>query len=192
MLKSNVRRQPFALYNDPRPRAFTNELKYVDTAASSTGNAAGVWTKITLPPQGVTSVTRLADRAHIIRLEHQAYLTTGSTDMARVIIIQTKGLFTSAPATTDLLASASPISPYVYNARALYEVISDECHNMTANGDSGVVQIRKSYQMKIPDLQIISGATNVYDGQLYMLVINLTTGNVSNVHNFRLWFEDAN
>lgn len=185
---------PFAIYNDPRPVSLTNELKYVDTNIGfSLVLPAGSWTKFTNAAQGTTSTTRIGDRYQIVRIEMQAYFDLVNTnDFVRFIIVQTKGLFTTPPATTDLLAAATPSSHYTYNSRELYEVIFDKYFTMAAGADSAAIAMRKVIIPRIKDQKFVSGSNNPYNGQLYMLALVGGTANVNYQVNTRVWFEDSN
>ncbi len=183
----------YEAYIDPQPLMLSTELKYVDTTvASSAVPNTGVWLKVTLPPQGTTSVTRVADRAHIVRLEILGWLYANvNFEITRFIVIQTKGLFTSAPSVTDVLATASPTSHYAYNARELYEVLHDESIDQVPGGDSGSHKFRLSIKPRIPEMRFVPGSSNVYNGQLYVLFINAGSNSTQQM-NYRLWFEDSN
>jgi len=184
----------YSFLNDPRASTFSNELKYVDTIITpAVISSGGTWTKISMPPQGVTSVTRLADRCRILKVDHLSYFyATAQSDITRFIIIQVKGVQTAPPATTDLLVSASPISQYAYNARDLYEVIYDVTFSQSLTGDTIIGTHRMSHVPKIGSMKFIPGSTNVYNGQLYFMAISINNGNITNSHQFRVWFEDAN
>jgi hypothetical protein len=190
MVKS---KQHFAITNDPMGRMLQAELKYSDTTiAYGLANNSGTWTKFTQPPQGNTSIQRIGDRMHIVRHEFMMYFTLGSTnDFVRVIILQSKGIFTSPPAVTDLLVSVSPASLYVYNARESYEILYDNFFVLNTTGVSNLVK-RKVIMPIIPEQKFISGSTNVYNGQTYMLVICSDNSNVNYLANIRTWFEDSN
>jgi hypothetical protein len=161
--KSNMQKQSFARYNDPRPRLTTSELKYFDTtiAFNTAISTAGTWTKISMPSQGNTSASRVADRILGVRLEHLGYWTTTSIDTLRFIVLQTRGLFTTPPATTDLLVSASPFAAYTYNARVLYNIVHDEYLSLSANGDNAIRAVQQSISLREKDLRFISGSANV-------------------------------
>ncbi len=184
----------YAIYNDPVPIQSSSELKYVDTAIAlgTVVNNAGSWTKLSFPAQGTTSITRVADRARIVSLEFSSYINAVAQDALRFILIQTKGLFTSAPATTDLLATANILSPYAYNARDLYEILYDELLPLAPLTQWDPVLMRHSVTMRIPEMKFVPGSTNVYNGQIYLLQICSTGANVGAGHYFRLWFEDGN
>ena len=130
----------YDVYDDPRGFSLTNELKYTDTTVTyGFASSAGSWTKVSLPSQGTTSTTRVADRARLLKCEVGfQFNVAGNLDMVRVIALQTKGLFTSAPATTDVLAVAYPTSNYAYNARDLYEIIYDTLMPMSPQGDTAI------------------------------------------------------
>ena len=185
----------YAISNDPMPLTLTNELKYVDTTISyGLMSNAGSWTKLTNPSQGVTSTSRLGDRAALIRLELSGYYNVygGNADVIRMIILQTKGLFTSAPAVTDVLSAVQPVSNYVYNARDLYDIIHDEQFTMCPTGDTAIQQRRFSVKPRIRDMKFVSGSNNVYNGQIYLLFLCSNASNASYAMNIRAWFEDSN
>lgn len=180
-------------YDDPRSLSINSELKYTDTLISSFVSASGTWTKLTFPSQGVTSVTRVADRAHLMKIEMTGQIfTLGTFDSFRMIVLQTKGLFTSPPATTDVLASASPLAPYAYNARDLYEILYDDLISISQTGDTAINILRKAVKPKIKNLKFVPGSVNPYDGQVYVLTLCSTSANISHIINLRLWFEDGN
>ncbi len=169
-------------------------MKFVDTTvAYGAMSTTGSWTKISNPAQGTASNNRIGDRAYLVGLEGSLYLTNGgSNDMIRIIILQTKGLFTAAPALSDILVGTLPTSPYVYNARDLYEVVYDELFSSAPSSDSSSIVRRFMIKPKVHDQKYISGSSNVYNGQLYMLAFNTNTGNVSYTVSLRQWFEDSN
>jgi hypothetical protein len=169
-----------------------SELKYIDTSLSTTLTNTGVWTKISLPAQGNTAIQRIADRARIVNIEFNNVLYCGGIDHARIILIQTKGLFTTPPVTTDLLQYAAPTSPIAYNAANLYKVVFDKLITMVPGGDTQVRNITCNVRAVLPELRFISGSTNVYDGQLYLLYLCTTNANITSVGYFRTWFEDGN
>jgi hypothetical protein len=193
MVKSKMHNQSYARFNDPIPRLVSSELKYADTniALSTAISSAGSWTKLTFPAQGVTSITRVADRILGVRIEQTGYFTTTTVDTVRFIILQTRGLFTSAPATTDLLVSASPFAAYTYNSRQLYNIIHDEYFSLSANGDNAIRTHQKTYSLREKDLRFIPGSSNVYDGQVYIFAICINAGCL-NGQTFRFWYEDGN
>lgn len=191
MVKS--KRIQYDRYDDPHSLAVNNELKYTDTLISSFVSATGTWTKLAYPNQGNTSITRIADRAQLLKIELSGQLfTLGVQDAMRVIILQTKGLFTTPPATSDLLQSVSPLAHYAYNARDLYEVIYDDLISICPNGDSSLNIIRTAVRPHIRNMKFVPGSVNVYDGQIYVLTLCSTTANISHIINLRLWFEDGN
>ncbi len=170
-----------------------NELKFVDTQSLGSVTTTGLWTKITFPPQGLTSSDRVADRIVGLHLDLRGllYMTGAINDSARIIVLQTKGLYTTPPATTDVLVSSTPQSHYVYNARETYSIVWDSYFSMSPTGDSSSRKVEKSVHLKIPHLKFISGSTNVYSGQIYMLVLSGNNANISYLINTRLWYEDS-
>ncbi len=192
MTVTNVRGYP--IYQDPKVPMWSSELKYVDTSIPSGTSVSntGSWTKITLPPQGVTSVTRVADRIRLKGLQQCAYFNATAQDVVRFVIIQTKGLFTSPPATTDLLSSVDPLSPYTYNARDLYEVVFDEMILIGPLSATFPVGRREVLLPRISELKFVSGSSNVYNGQLYALALANNPANAGYHVQWRLWFEDTN
>ncbi len=177
--------------HEPNIPRWSSELKAVDTNITSNFSASGVWTKITYPNQGLTYQDRIADRCRIVGLEFIGQMNTSVLDVARIIVIQVKGLQTSPPATSDLLVSSYPTVPYVYNCNELFEILYDHTHSMTPNGDSNIVALHTMIKPKIPELRFISGSSNVYSGQMYILVLGI--GNtIARNFTFRLWFEDSN
>ncbi len=184
----------YDIYDDPKGFNLTNELKYTDTTISyGLASSAGSWTKLSLPSQGTTSTTRVADRAKLLKVECGFQFNVGGNlDMVRVVMLQTKGLFTSPPATTDLLSVAYPTAPYAYNARDLYEIVYDNLMPMSPQGDTAIRAFRVAIKPKIKGMKFVPGSVNVYDGQLYLLVIPATASNINYSANIRTWFEDGN
>jgi hypothetical protein len=200
MLKSNnknrldKRNNSVAIYDDPIPKMLSQELKYSDTAISIVSiPSTGSFTKLVLPAQGTTSVTRVADRAYITRIEFTAFRYSQTlNDGIRLVLFQTKGLQTSAPAVTDLFTAVTPYAPYAYNARDLYEIIYDSQASISLGGDSVVHFYRKSFTPRVTDMKFIPGSSNVYNGQLYFMAIAVNAGCSNLLGNFRIWFEDSN
>lgn len=177
---------------EPRGLNISSELKYSDTVVGGTVVNTGSWTKFNLPLQGTTSVTRVADRIRLRAIEQIGVLSTAALDYCRVIIIQTKGLFTTPPATSDLLTYTSPTSPIAYNASNLYHVVIDELHTLVPGSDTQAISHKRDLNPVISEQRFVPGSSNVYDGQLYLLYICITNANVSVDHRFRLWYEDGN
>ena len=180
------------VYQEPRGLNITSELKYVDTVVSGTVLNTGTWVKFTLPSQGTTSVTRIADRIRLRAIEQTGVNLAAAVDYNRLIIVQTKGLYTSAPATLDLLASVNPASPVAYNASNLYKIVLDEIHGMVPGGDTQVITHMRNIRPLITEQRFVPGSNNVYDGQLYLLYICAINSNITVNQNFRLWYEDGN
>lgn len=180
-------------FDDPKTLSINSELKYTDTQIQSYVSSTGTWTKLTFPSQGVTSITRVADRIFLAKVEMiGSVFTLGTQDTCRVIILQTKGLFTTPPATTDVLAAVSPLSHYAYNARDLYEILFDDLLSISPNGDSAINVIRSAVKLKIKNIKFVPGSVNPYDGQVYVLTLCSTSANISHTLNLRLWYEDGN
>ncbi len=180
-------------YSEPIPKPFSSEMKYTDTVigATSAVSNTGSWTKISLPAQGTTSVTRVADRIRSVGIEWKGYFNCTADDTLRIIAIQTKGVFTSPPATTDLLSTTSPFAPYAYNAKEQYVPIFDRLIPLSSQGDSKQTVIETHIKLSIKELRFIPASSNVYNGQIYFLAL-VTGATVTNGHIFRLWFEDTN
>lgn len=193
MGKSNNSRFVVKSYHEPIPKPFTSELKYVDTTigANSAVSNTGSWTKLSFPAQGTTSITRVADRIRGVSIEWRGYLNCTSDDTVRFIVLQTKGIFTSAPAVTDVLSSVSPFAPYAYNARNLYNIIHDNIFALSSEGDSRQTVLTKDVKLRETALYFVPGSTNVYSGQIYFLFLSVGT-TVTNGHIIRFWFEDSN
>ena len=177
---------------EPRGLNITSELKYVDTQIGGTVVNTGSWTKLNLPAQGTTSVTRVADRMRIRAIEQIGTLSASAVDYTRFIIVQTKGLFTTPPTTVDLLSYVSPTSPIAYNAHNLYKIVLDELHGLVPGGDSQVICHKRNIKPLITEQRFVPGSSNVYDGQLYILYICTTNATVTVNDWFRLWYEDGN
>lgn len=182
--KAEIPREPTTLH-------FSSELKYTDTAFNSSVGITGLWTKINFPTQGTTSTNRVADRCRIVGIEQISICYAAAVDYCRMIVIQTKGLFTSPPATTDLLQFVSPVSPLVYNSNDLYKVVVDKLFTLVPGGDSQVTKYIRTYPVLIPELRFVAGSSNVYDGQLYLLLLCINNQCSFNT-NFRMWYEDGN
>jgi len=181
----------FSAQNDPYVPSYSSELKFIDTNVSAVVSAGGTWTRINLPTQGNTASNRVADRARILCLEHIGQFNVSALDVLRLIIIQTKGINLIPPTTNDLLVSPYPVVPYVYNAREIYDVISDDVITMSPNGDTEIVAFKRSIKCKFSEMKFISGTSNVYSGQLYVLAISIG-GTMQQNNTYRLWFEDGN
>jgi len=194
-VKSGTSKLPFDTYDDPRPRIFSNELKYKDTANTIVGSNTGSVVTITNPTQGVGATNRLGDRAKILRIENLGvYLALSPTypqDFMRVILLQAKGL-TSTPAVTDVLTVASPYAPYVYNARDVFDIIDDKLYKTVYTADSSCQVIKEAYVPPIKEMKFKSGTNTVYNGQLYMIFVAGSNALSAYNSNVRVWFEDSN
>lgn len=181
------------ILNDPVPKMFSSELKAVSTYTNTGVTNAGVWTKINFPLQGTQSDERVADRVRAVTLEHIGSFTTSLADTLRIIVLQTKGYFTTVPTTSEVLLGASAGSPIVYNARELYEILADNYISMSPTGDSTVVTFRRYIKVKMPELKFKAGSADVYSGQIYVLAICLSgAGTMAQGNDYRLWYEDGN
>ncbi len=185
----------YSIRDDPNPIYLSQELKYRDTTWNLSTTNIGVVFPFTMPTQGVGSTQRLGDRATSVRLEvslTSQLNTSVNSDVIRFVIFQSKGLLTSAPAVTDLLEAVTPISPYLYNARDLYEIVHDDQRSYIAQGDSGIMTERYSLSLPIKDLKFQSTTTTLYSGQLWVLLLGIVPAGVNHVAHCRLWFEDSN
>lgn len=187
-----VKSSGLSILKEPRTSRFTSELKFVDTTVTSAVAVAGTWTKLGFPTQGSTSSTRVGDRCRIVAIEQIGIFFANALDYSRMIVLQTKGLFTSAPATTDVLQFAGPTSPIAYNASNLYNIVTDKFLTLVPGGDSQVSKVNKTYKVHIPELRFVPGSVNVYDGQVYILFITQNALTTSVNITFRLWYEDGN
>jgi len=181
---------------EPKTGIWSNELKYRDSGiVPSFIPNTGTVVQIDFPKQGITQSERVADRARLVDIERFSTfnLAPGNTnDVVRWIIFQVKGRVTFAPGPGDLLQYLTPTSPLAYNATELYEIISDKMFSMTNSGDSAISNSRANLSPRIPELRFISGGTDVYSGQLFQLTICYNANTVTELHNYRLWFEDTN
>jgi len=169
-------------------------MKFIDTQFIALTGGANI---LNLPIQGTTSNDRVGDIIQIenIQIDMHQHLVFGTTtpDHTRTIILQTKGLFGAVPpAVTDVLepigGGVAPWSPYVFNARELFEILYDSEITLSPTGDSNVVQRHAVVKPKIPRLRFELGGGIVYSGQLFLLQISWN-GTVVASQNIRVHFK---
>ncbi len=179
--------------DEPSISKWSPELKFVDTVNSTAPSAAGTWYLFNMPAQGVAQNQRIGDRARIRDvMVNMVLFSSGAADLARVLIIQEKGLSAATPTTAAILQTARPDSPLTYNATELYEVLYDEMIPTAQNSSLAVTERRLHLTPKIPDLRFQAGSTTLYSGQIYALAITYANLTTTIVINDRIWFEDTN
>ncbi len=185
---------PFQIFTEPMKTGI--ETKYKDTSITygSIPNT-GLVTAFSNPQQGNSSVQRIADRCFVQDLEISAtwqLSTVGLPDVVRWIVFQEVGASVAPPAITDILQTASPIAPFLYNVRELYHIIHDELIPMSPGSDTGSVVRRFGLKLREPDFRFVAGTTNLYSGQIFSIQITFNSGNIVGSQENRLWFCDRN
>lgn len=122
----------------------------------------------------------------------QLYITGTGNDTCRIILLQTKGSVTSAPATGSVLIGASTYAPYVYNSRELYEVVHDEYISLALSGDSAMQTHRWMIKPRVQDYKFLVGTNDLYNGQFYLMFMASNATNIATNGYIRQWFEDSN
>ncbi len=192
---NNGRNLTYSTYNDPPPMMnIPLEMKAISTVFSSGFAAAGSVLPIDLPPQGATSTSRVADRCRLSRIEVSGSIFVTNTQLARMIIFQTKGLYPpgSPPAVTDVLEYARADSPFKYNSRQLFSILCDHRMTCSSTGDTAIRSLEFSCKPAISDIRFVSSTSTAYNGQLFVLTIGSTGTGITPYNNYKVWFEDGN
>lgn len=164
-------------YDEPfeRWRPSTNKYYAISTTVGNLPINGDV-VALDLPPQGVTSTSRIADAIKLHAIEHNYFVQyTSVEDIARIIVFQTVGATSTvvAPNVTDLLLVASVNSPYIIGGERFYRVLYDKCHSVTNTGANNIVHVKTLLKPMIQDIRFVPGSqTSVYTGQVWLLYLN--------------------
>jgi len=194
----------YGVYN----RRGRDELKFIDTVTSLAGTTAGSVTLINGVAQGTDYNQRIGRKFIMKSIMLRTGIAYGSGaaanslgNIVRVCVFYDAQTNAAAPAVTDVLQTASYLSPMNLNNRDRFKIISDKWWNLEAfqiagslitNGDF-CPQMEKFYK-KI-NLEVQNGGTantvgSITTGGVFLLIIAAGAGNLVDIYS-RVRYTDS-
>lgn len=180
-----VKKQVKQLQLDP-------ELKYFDVSTSGTITSTGTLTALNGINQGTNPNDRVGDKLKTVSSFLRLAMTvnaTATTNFLRVIIFRDKQTNLSVPGVTDVLQSASFMSPLNNSYSMRFKVYFDKTYAFDA--ESAGTQVDKIYRRMKFKTEYSTGSTGIRTNGLFILLISdqATNGPTVNYYH-RLKYKD--
>lgn len=127
-------------------RVVNTETKYLDTTINGGFNNAGIVTSLNTIGQGDTNITRNGDSIKPLFISCRGQLAVGSDDnIVRVMLVLDKQNRGAAPAVTDILESAHPMSHQNMDNMRRFVILEDKLFRLETNVEKQPFELKKNF-----------------------------------------------